>query len=109
MIIYSAADMECTAVEDLADGYKCYFDTKNGQVRNGFELNDQARCQRFEIANTTMKYYWRLVTEVGDDYIVLSKSDCEAKPAAAKGQYVRSCTVVSTMGPGIKINGAKLV
>lgn len=77
MIIYSAADMECTAVEDLADGYKCYFDTKNGQVRNGFELNDQARCQRFEIANTTMKYYWRLVTEVGDDYIVLSKSDCD--------------------------------
>ena len=33
----------------------------------------------------------------------------KAKPAAAKGQYIRSCTVASTMGPGIKINGAKLV
>ena len=32
----------------------------------------------------------------------------KAKPAAAKGQYIKSCTVVSTMGPGIKINGAKL-
>jgi len=32
----------------------------------------------------------------------------KAKPAAAKGQYIRSCTVASTMGPGIKINGAKL-
>ena len=32
----------------------------------------------------------------------------KAKPAASKGQYVKSCTVVSTMGPGIKINGAKL-
>ena len=33
----------------------------------------------------------------------------KAKPAAAKGQYIRSCTVASTMGPGVKINGAKLV
>jgi len=32
----------------------------------------------------------------------------KAKPAASKGQYIKSCTVVSTMGPGIKINGAKL-
>ena len=32
----------------------------------------------------------------------------KAKPAAAKGQYVRSCVVATTMGPGIKINGAKL-
>ena len=33
----------------------------------------------------------------------------KAKPAAAKGTYVKSCTVVSTMGPGVKINSAKLV
>ena len=33
----------------------------------------------------------------------------KAKPAAAKGQYIRSCTVASTMGPGVKINGAKLM
>ena len=32
----------------------------------------------------------------------------KAKPAAAKGQYLRSVTVASTMGPGIKINPAKL-
>ena len=32
----------------------------------------------------------------------------KSKPAAAKGQYIKSCTVVSTMGPGVKINGAKL-
>ena len=31
-----------------------------------------------------------------------------AKPAAAKGQYVRSCTVASTMGPGVHINPAKV-
>ncbi len=33
----------------------------------------------------------------------------KAKPAAAKGQYIRSCTVASTMGPGVKINNAKLM
>ena len=33
----------------------------------------------------------------------------KAKPAAAKGQYIKSCTVVSTMGPGVKVNGAKLM
>ncbi len=32
----------------------------------------------------------------------------KAKPAAAKGQYIKSCVVASTMGPGVKINGAKL-
>ena len=33
----------------------------------------------------------------------------KAKPAAAKGQYIRSCVVASTMGPGVKVNGAKLM
>ena len=31
----------------------------------------------------------------------------KAKPAAAKGQYLRSVTVASTMGPGVKINPLK--
>jgi len=33
----------------------------------------------------------------------------KAKPAAAKGQYVKSCVVATTMGPGVKINPAKFV
>ncbi|MCQ2456530.1 MAG: 50S ribosomal protein L1 [Clostridia bacterium] len=32
----------------------------------------------------------------------------KAKPAAAKGQYIKSCVVASTMGPGIKVNSAKV-
>ena len=32
----------------------------------------------------------------------------KAKPAACKGQYIRSCVIASTMGPGIKVNQAKL-
>jgi len=33
----------------------------------------------------------------------------KAKPAAAKGQYIRSCVVTSTMGPGIRINPSKIM
>ena len=33
----------------------------------------------------------------------------KAKPAAAKGQYIRSCTVASTMGPGVKVNTSKYI
>ena len=32
----------------------------------------------------------------------------KARPAAAKGQYLRSVTVASTMGPGVKVNPAKI-
>ena len=32
----------------------------------------------------------------------------KAKPAAAKGQYIKSCVIAATMGPGIKVNAAKL-
>ena len=39
----------------------------------------------------------------------LIKAVVKAKPAAAKGQYIRSCTVASTMGPGVKVNTAKYI
>ena len=32
----------------------------------------------------------------------------KAKPAAAKGQYIKSCVVASTMGPGVKVNTLKI-
>ena len=37
----------------------------------------------------------------------LVKAVVKAKPAAAKGQYIRSCVVASTMGPGVKVSTAK--
>ena len=39
----------------------------------------------------------------------LVKAVVKAKPAAAKGQYIRSCTVASTMGPGVKVNTTKYI
>lgn len=64
--------------------FKCYFDTSDSKgekkVYNEFMVGDQARCQQFGISAGThefvkTKYYWRLVIEVGDDYIVLSNTD----------------------------------
>ena len=46
--------------------------------------------------------------KLGENFNTLMSAIIKAKPAAAKGQYIKSCTVASTMGPGIKVNAAKL-
>ncbi len=43
-----------------------------------------------------------------DNFDTLLGAVVKAKPASAKGQYIRSCVVATTMGPGIRINPAKL-
>ncbi len=43
-----------------------------------------------------------------ENFNTLMGAVIKARPAAAKGQYVKSCVVASTMGPGVKINAAKL-
>ncbi|MBR2616117.1 MAG: 50S ribosomal protein L1 [Clostridia bacterium] len=43
-----------------------------------------------------------------ENFDALMGAIIKAKPAAAKGQYVKSCVVASTMGPGVKVNAAKL-
>lgn len=42
-----------------------------------------------------------------ENFQTLIEAIIKAKPAAAKGQYIRSATIASTMGPGIKLNTAK--
>ena len=46
--------------------------------------------------------------KLGDNFKALLSAIVKAKPAAAKGQYIKSCAVASTMGPGVKINQAKI-
>ena len=46
--------------------------------------------------------------KLGENFTTLMGAIIKAKPAAAKGTYVKSCVVASTMGPGIKVNAAKL-
>lgn len=47
------------------------------------------------------------VEKLVDNYTTLMTAVIKAKPAAAKGQYIKSCVTASTMGPGVKINALK--
>ena len=44
-----------------------------------------------------------------ENYNALMGAIVKAKPASAKGQYIRSCVAASTMGPGVKMNTAKMI
>ena len=46
--------------------------------------------------------------KLAENFDTLLGAIIKAKPAAAKGQYIKSCVVSSTMGPGVKINSQKL-
>lgn len=46
--------------------------------------------------------------QLADNFQTLIDAINKAKPSAAKGQYLRSVTIASTMGPGVKLNTAKL-
>jgi large subunit ribosomal protein L1 len=47
--------------------------------------------------------------KLADNFNALLEAVVKAKPAAAKGQYLRSVTIAATMGPGIRINPVRLV
>ena len=64
--------------------YRCYFYQDDGTTAttNLWEVDDQARCQIFNIKagvyqGVANRNYWRKVVAKGDDYIDLSKTDCE--------------------------------
>lgn len=82
--IKSSANMLCSRVEDAGDAYRCYMETTDDSgntIYNQFVVGDQAYVQTFNLitdenGNTTNHFYWRLVTGVGDNFILLSKTDC---------------------------------
>ena len=49
------------------------------------------------------------VEKLQENFTTLLDAIIKAKPAAAKGQYIRSCVVSATMGPGVRINPNKVV
>ena len=76
MLTTPGGGVRISEVEELEDGYKCLFNNDDGTIPNPFIVGDQALHQVFTGKNISR--YWRLVTEVGDNYFVLSKTDCEA-------------------------------
>ena len=91
-MVFSSCGSKIMRAEELADTYRCYFYMDDGTTAttNLWKVGDQARCQVFNIkegkyegvANRT---YWRLVTAVGEDYVDLSKADCEEGSDAPMG------------------------
>jgi len=84
-IILTPASMSCVKVEDMGDYYRCYFENTDGEktIEQEFVVGDLARAQTFNVKegvneNVTNTYYWRAVVGVGDNYIDLSKTDCDA-------------------------------
>lgn len=82
----TAGAMKVSLVEEQENAYRCYFDTTDGKrhVYQEFMVGDQARCQQFRLdpdpteqGMLRTKYYWRLVTAVGEDWVELSKTDCD--------------------------------
>ena len=45
--------------------------------------------------------------KLNENFDTLIGAIIKAKPAAAKGQYIKSCVLASTMGPGVKVNYSK--
>lgn len=84
-IILTPASMSCVKVEDKGNYYRCYFENTDGEktIEQEFVVGDLARAQTFNVKegvnqNVTNTYYWRAVVGVGDNYIDLSKTDCDA-------------------------------
>lgn len=91
--IESAASITCSGVNPVnkendewklvldetvrPQAYQCYFDTKQGTVRNLFKVDDVAYSSVFDpsVPNVKIKYYKRRVLAIGTDYIVLSNDN----------------------------------
>lgn len=82
-IVLTPAGITCIKVEELPNAYRCYFKSTDDEktISNDFVIGDQATIREFNIKSTvqdgTNRYYWRLITGIGDDYIDLSKTDCD--------------------------------
>lgn len=87
--MFTAAGMKCGTVEEHEDFWRCYLLVDDGEtaIENPFKEGDQVRFQDFNIKpgvyeNVSNRYYWRLCVGVGENYIDLSKTDCDANSDA---------------------------
>jgi hypothetical protein len=87
--VFSNGGCEITRVEELETAFRCYYDNREGRRYSGLTAGDQVRCQRYDpTQHTIIKYYWRLVTAVGEDYVELSKSDADGSASPEAGDEI---------------------
>ena len=82
------------------DVTKAVNDIKAGKIEYRVDKNNIIHCPIGKASFGAEK--------LTENFNALMNAIIKAKPAAAKGQYLRSVVVASTMGPGIKLNGAKI-
>ena len=85
-----------TVTPDVA---KAVTDAKAGKIEYRLDKTNIIHCPIGKVSFGAQK--------LQENFDALMGAIIKAKPAATKGQYVKSCTLATTMGPGVKINGAK--
>ena len=83
-----------------ADVARAVTEAKAGKIEYRLDKNNIIHCPIGKASFGAEK--------LGENFNMLLGAIIKAKPASAKGQYIKSCVVASTMGPGIKVNQAKL-
>ncbi len=86
-----------TVTPDVA---KAVTDAKAGKIEYRLDKTNIIHCPVGKVSFGKEK--------LKENFDALLGAIVRAKPAAAKGQYIRSCVVASTMGPGVKINPNKI-
>lgn len=86
-----------TVTPDVA---KAVTDAKAGKIEYRLDKTNIIHCPIGKVSFG--------VEKLQENFETLLSAIVRAKPAAAKGQYIRSCVVASTMGPGVKINPVKV-
>lgn len=87
-----------TVTMDIA---KAIADIKAGKIEYRLDKTNIIHCPIGKVSFGTEK--------LRDNFHTLMDAVIKAKPSAAKGQYLKSVTVTSTMGPGIKLNQQKVL
>ena len=82
------------------DAAKAVLEAKAGKIEDRLDKTNIIHCPIGKASFGTEK--------LTENFETLLGAIIKAKPAAAKGQYIKSCTVASTMGPGVKVNPSKL-
>ena len=85
-----------TVTPDVA---KAVTDAKAGKIEYRLDKQNIIHCPIGKVSFGAEK--------LQENFETLLNAVAKAKPAAAKGQYIKSCVVATTMGPGIKVNASK--
>ena len=86
-----------TVAPDIA---RAITEAKAGKIEYRLDKTNIIHCPSGKVSFGTEK--------LTENFNTLLEAINKAKPAAAKGQYIRSCVVAATMGPGVKINPNKV-